>query len=220
VAFKSLCSHMWSGQYKDPIQAKSLMQALRNDRRSASLFNHRQQDAHECLCVLLDALHQDTNGALQSDRADSSRARQKAEAGGERDPSCSAHQPSSLACPAATRDSILGDTEWVDVEDAFLVDVIDVVNAGSLSPGGRASDGDRPEHSRRQSGSGSPDSAHVTDLHSVVSKFVACYSACALRAASVTHMPSMPSLFAAKASCAPSVSCASHACALSAAHAR
>ena len=31
------------------------------------LFNGKQQDAHECLLILLDIIHMDTNGMIQSD---------------------------------------------------------------------------------------------------------------------------------------------------------
>mmetsp|Transcript_27488 Transcript_27488/g.42904 ORF Transcript_27488/g.42904 Transcript_27488/m.42904 type:complete len:643 (+) Transcript_27488:178-2106(+) len=66
-AFKKLCGHMWSGTRKKAIEPRTMLDALKKDPRCCMLFNFKQQDAHECLTLLLDALHQDTNGLVHSE---------------------------------------------------------------------------------------------------------------------------------------------------------
>jgi len=66
--FKGLFGHLWSGSHQSPLEPRSLIAAFKTDSRCKSLFNYKQQDAHELLCLLLDAVHQDTNGMVQSER--------------------------------------------------------------------------------------------------------------------------------------------------------
>jgi hypothetical protein len=122
--------------------------------------------------------HQDTNGALQSsksDGADSGGRRREGDRGGD-----TLYVASSWASPAASRDVSRGDFDWVEVEevDAFLLDAeqVSAVSPGMCSPswGGGEKGGGGRERERE-----SPDSGHVTDLHSVVSKFVVvCVCVC------------------------------------------
>jgi len=67
ASFKVLLGHVWSGSRRDFLEPGTLLKVLKSDKRSAVLFNHKQQDAHECLCILLDVLHQDTNGLLHGE---------------------------------------------------------------------------------------------------------------------------------------------------------
>jgi ubiquitin C-terminal hydrolase len=67
-AFVSLLGHIWSGEHKYSLQPRTLLGALRADSRCSMLFNSKQQDAHECLMLLLDIMHMDTNGMIQSER--------------------------------------------------------------------------------------------------------------------------------------------------------
>ncbi len=64
----SLLGHIWSGQHTGSLQPRTLLTALRADKRCSMLFNSKQQDAHECLMLLLDIMHMDTNGMIQSER--------------------------------------------------------------------------------------------------------------------------------------------------------
>jgi hypothetical protein len=146
AAFKVLASHIWSGEHKDAIQAKSLLDALRSDKRSSALFNHRQQDAHECLCVLLDALHQDTNGALQSDECRAAARHRRSSEDRVAGPRASGTPPYGHgASTAGARDGLGdGDGEWVQVEDdVLLVEAPGARGGGADGGGGCARSGER-----------------------------------------------------------------------------
>eukprot|EP00960_Hanusia_phi_P067196 766570-Hanusia_phi.AAC.1 len=69
-SFKLLLGHIWSGRRRDFLEPGTLLKVLKSDQRSSVLFNHKQQDAHECMCILLDVLHQETNGLLHGDAKD------------------------------------------------------------------------------------------------------------------------------------------------------
>jgi hypothetical protein len=153
-AFKHLCSNMWSGQHRQAIHAKTLFEALRSDRRCAALFNHRQQDAHECLCVLLDALHQDTNGVLQTGGSE--------ECAGAGNGANS--RDSGRGVGSGMRQGSLAEAGWVEVEEDMVV-----VGADG-SPESSCVACDMADKSR---GTPSPQGSEVLEVHSVVSKFVA-----------------------------------------------
>lgn len=68
-ALVALMRHLWSGEHQRPLEPRTLLAALKDDKRCSMLFNGRQQDAHECLVILLDIIHMDTNGMVQSDTA-------------------------------------------------------------------------------------------------------------------------------------------------------
>ena len=170
-AFKTLCGHVWSGEHTGALQARSLLEALRKDKRSSSLFNHRQQDAHECLCVLLDALHTDTNGALLTG------------VGGGGISGGRLSRPPRPAHAGTEPKGSDADAEWVEVKET---DVLSPESPTLECCGGLGEPGECVEAHARGWGSEANEARALTrarsdstpseeamDLHSVVSKFMA-----------------------------------------------